>query len=520
MKKARRSTNHVPKRPAENGRSVHSSHSVKTGFADSSTATATARDLEGLREFWQTTAPFDPLRALDSWQTRYELGKHLREQTPRESHAAWKPVADRADPVATLLASNAGREESLVPLRMGRMAVSPFAFLRGACAVMAGDLATTPISGPQVMIDGDAHINNFGLYGTPQRDVVIDINDFDEATIGPWEWDLKRLVASVNVAGRENGLDAEERHSAVMRCVAGYTLNARRLMTLGVLETWSLFAYADADRNEAVLKSVGIQCGNKFRALIKKVLSKARRTHNETLLQKATIRQADGGWRFVADPPILTIVDDSVRQKVIASLVEYGETLPPEYRFMLHRYSVADVCHRVVGVGSVGLRAYLVLLFGNSDTDPLFLQIKEAVAPAHAPYLPAVVARINHEGRRVVGVQRILQSLGDPLLGYTTIDGRHYFVRQMKNLKASMPIEYLTGEPFEFWCWACGVLLARAHARAGDIAKIAGYMGKGETFATALATFAEAYGDQTERDHAALAEAVQTGRVEAIREDE
>ncbi len=482
--------------------------------------TAVPRDLEGLLELWQTTAPYDPARPLDSRETRYEQGQALREQTPREAHASWTPPADRADPVATVLASNVGREESLIPLRMGRMAESPFAFLRGACAVMAGDLAHTPISGPQVVIDGDAHINNFGLYGTPQRDVVFDINDFDEATVGPWEWDLKRLVASVNVAGRENGLDAEERRSAVMRCVGGYSLNAQRLMKLGVLETWSLFAYAELERNEAALKSVGIQIGNKFRAVVKKVLTKARRTHSEALLEKVARRQADGGWRFVEDPPILTSLDDATRKKVIASLTEYGESLPAERGFMLKRYSVADVCHRVVGVGSVGTRAYLVLLFGNGDDDPLFLQVKEAVAPAHAPYLPPLPVRIQHEGFRVIRTQRLLQSLGDPLLGYTTIDGRHYFVRQMKNLKASMPIEFLTGEPFEFWGWTCGVLLARAHARTGDIAKIAGYIGKSDAFATALADFAEAYGDQTERDHAALVEAVRTGRVEAIHEDD
>lgn len=482
--------------------------------------TAAAHPMEGLREFWQTTAPFDPVRALESRETRYEQGQALREQTPRESHATWQPPADRADPVATLLASNVGREESLIPLRMGRMAESPFAFLRGACAVMAGDLARTPISGPQVVIDGDAHINNFGMYGTPQRDVVIDINDFDEATLGPWEWDLKRLVASVNVAGRENGLDADERHSAVLRCVGGYSLNTQRLMKLGILETWSLFAYADLDRNEAALKSVGIEVGNKFRAVAKKVFAKAQRTSSATLLEKVARRQADGGWRFVEEPPILTSLDETTKQKVIASLTEYGETLSPEYRFMLHRYSVADVCHRVVGVGSVGTRAYLVLLFGNGDGDPLFLQVKEAVVPAHAPYLPPLPARIHHEGSRVIRTQRMLQSLGDPLLGYTTIDGRHYFVRQMKNLKASMPIEFLTGEPFEFWGWTCGALLARAHARSGDIAKIAGYIGKSEVFATALADFAESYGDQTERDHAALVEAIRTGRVEAIHEVE
>ncbi len=491
-----------------------------TDLAEEPTKTTSMpRELEVPREYWQTTAPYDPARLLESWETRYERGKALRDQTPREAHANWTPAADRTDPVATVLASNSGREESLIPLRMGRMAESPFAFLRGACAVMAGDLARTPISGLQVVIDGDAHINNFGLYGTPQRDVVIDINDFDEATVGPWEWDLKRLVASVNVAGRDNGLDEAERHSAVMRCVGGYSLNAQRLMKLGVLETWSLFAYAELERNEAVLKSVGIEIGNKFRAVVKKVLSKAQRTHNDTLLAKVARRQADGGWRFVEDPPILTSLDDDTRRKVIASLVEYGETLPSEYRIMLHRYSVADVCHRVVGVGSVGTRAYLVLLFGNGDDDPLFLQVKEAVAPAHAPYLPPVDFRVNHEGSRVVRTQRVLQSLGDPLLGHTTIDGRHFFVRQMKNLKASMPIEFLSGEPFEFWGWTCGALLARAHARTGDIAKIAGYIGKSDTFASALADFAEAYGDQTEHDHGALVEAIRMGHVHAIHDD-
>ena len=478
-----------------------------------------SRGMNGGREFWQTTTPFDPKQTLDSWQTRYEQGKTLREQTPRESHAAWSPAANRTDPVATVLASNAGREEILIPLRMGRMAASPFAFLRGAAAVMAGDLAHTPVSGPQVHMDGDAHINNFGLYGTPQRDVVIDINDFDEATIGPWEWDLKRLVASVNVAGRENGLSAKERGSAVMRCVSGYSMNARRLRKLGILETWSLFAYAELDRNTAALTMLGMKVDNKFRAIVGKVLKKALRTRNDTLLSKVARRQQDGGWRFVEQPPILTSIDEATKQKVIASLVEYAETLPPEFRFMLQRYAVADVCHRVVGVGSVGLRAYLVLLFGNGDNDPLFLQVKEAVTPAHAPYLPSADFRIDHQGRRVITLERCMQSLGDPLLGYTTIDGRHFFVRQMKNLKASMPIEFLTGEPFEFWGWACGALLARTHARTGDIARIAGYIGSSDTFATALVGFAEAYGDQTEQDHAALVAAIGKGRVEALQEE-
>ena len=212
-------------------------------------------------------------------------------------------------------------------------------------------------------------------------------------------------------------------------------------------------------------------------------------------------------------------MDDVTRRKVIAALVEYGEHLAPAYRSMLQRYTVADVAHRVVGVGSVGTRAYLVLCFGNGDIDPLFLQVKEAIVPVHAAYLPPMVMREQHEGRRVVGAQRLLQSLGDPLLGYTKIDGRDYFVRQMKNMKASMPVSLMRGEPFDFWAFLCGALLARSHARCGDAVRIAGYCGDGDTLDRALADFAEAYGDQTERDHAELVKAIKAGRVKAVAEE-
>jgi uncharacterized protein (DUF2252 family) len=477
-----------------------------------------ADDVTGLApEFWQTTdEPYHPLTPLETFEHRFERGKALRVRTPLEAHGEWKASSGRPDPVGILLDGNKGRQEDLVPLRMSRMAASPFAFLRGAAAVMAWDLSKTPISGIQVAIDGDAHINNFGLYGTPQRDVVIDLNDFDEATFGPWEWDLKRLVASVNVAGRENGLSKKERRSAVVKCVGGYALNSRRLMEMGVHDTWSLNAYADLERNAAALKEYGIRIGNKFRAVMRKTLAKARQSTGQTLLGKVARRQTDGGWRFLEAPPVLTRVDNATRDTVTNALIEYAETVPADLRFMLKRYSVADVAHRVVGVGSVGVRAYLVLLFGNGDRDPLFLQVKEALPPAHAPYLPALKTRVSHEGRRVVGAQRLLQALGDPFLGWTTIDGRHYFVRQMKNMKASVPIEFLTGEPFEFWCWACGALLSRAHARTGDAARIAGYIGKSDTFASAMADFAESYGNQTEQDHGALVAAIKKGRVKAL----
>jgi uncharacterized protein (DUF2252 family) len=464
--------------------------------------------LEASREAWQTTAAYDPERYQDPPAVRQKKGAALRKRVPHEAHAPWKAPRQRPSPVDIVVAGNTGRQEQLVPLRMARMSASPFAFLRGAAAVMAWDLSHTPVSGIQVFIDGDAHINNFGLYGTPQRDVVIDVNDFDEATLGPWEWDLKRLVASVNVAGRDNGMSRRERRRAVLGAVRGYRFNIARVSTMGVLEVWSLFAHAERVQNV-------VKIPKKAWALVQKVVAKAKATTNETLLPKVAQRRHDGGWRFVEDPPILTRVDDEMRAKIAASLIEYAEHLSPEYRFMLRRYGLADVAHRVVGVGSVGTRAYLALLFGNGDHDPLFLQVKEATIPAHAPYLPVAPMRGEHQGFRVVAGQRALQALGDPMLGYTTIDGRPYYVRQMKNMKASMPVAFMTGVPFDFWAFGCGMLLARAHARSGDAALIAGYCGDGDTLDRALADFAEAYGDQTERDHAELVQAIKRGRVQS-----
>ncbi len=268
-------------------------------------------DLEAHREFWHTSALYDPHQSLEPAECRYQRGKLLRKRVPRASHADWSPASDRPDPVDTLVATNEGRQADLVPLRMARMAQSPFAFLRGAAAVMAWDLARTTTTGLQTLIDGDAHINNFGLYATPQRDVIVDMNDFDEATLGPWEWDLKRLVASVNVAGRENGLNRRERSAAVVECVSGYNLNLQRLMSHGALPTWSMFAYADLDRrNKAVFKQHNIRIGKSTRAIIQEVLDKAKRTTNESLLAKAAQRQASGSWRFVEEPPVQTRLDD------------------------------------------------------------------------------------------------------------------------------------------------------------------------------------------------------------------
>jgi uncharacterized protein (DUF2252 family) len=447
--------------------------------------------------------------ARSPWPRRREIGRLLRDRTPRESHGNTAAVGNRPDPLNLLAASNQGRQKDLIPLRMGRMSASPFAFLRGAACIMAWDLSKTPSSGINVIIDGNAHLNNFGLYGTPQRDVIFDLNDFDEATVGPWEWDLKRLVASINVAGRENGLNRGERADAVKGAVAAYRANIERLQEMGVLNIWYLHAYPDREHPLFAMDA-------KTNAIFRKTAAKALTQTNAMLLSKIAQRQVDGSWRFKEDPPILRRVTDALRDKIIDGLNLYSHSLPSERSYMLGHYHVVDVAHRIVGVGSVGTRAYLVLLFGNSDEDPLFLQVKEATAPAHGPYLPPLPAGYEHNGKRVVMGQTSLQASSDVMLGVTKIDNRDYFVRQMKNMKASVPVESLSGAPFNDYARACATLLARAHARTSDAAAISGYCGGASALDKAFADWAEAYGDQTEQDHDRLVKAIKSGRVDAI----
>ena len=431
----------------------------------------------------------------------HEQGRSMRETVPRELHGQWKPDDQRVDVLSIIRRRNAGRQKRLIPLRMERMAASPFAFLRGAAAVMAYDLSPTPTMGYNVVLAGDAHLGNFGLYGTPQREVVFDLNDFDETVVGPWEWDLKRLTASANVAGRENGLSTRERRTAVAEVVRGYQDNMARLEHLGTFDTWHLHAFPGRTN---VLRKVPA----KAQAVIEKVLAKALQSDHQGLLPKVAVKDAAGHWRFREDPPILTRVNSARKKALITALERYSLTLTRERRYMLSRYRVSDVAHRVVGIGSVGTRTYLALLMGKDDNDPLFLQIKEALAPAHAPYLPLRRSEIGHDGQRVVTGQRALQSSSDVMLGWTEMDGHEYYVRQMKNLKASIPIEWLTGDAFNFYCWACGALLARAHAKTSEAAVIAGYCGTSKPLRESLADWAEAYGDQTESDHARLRAAV------------
>jgi uncharacterized protein (DUF2252 family) len=438
-------------------------------------------------------------------EERREKGRALRNKLPREAHGNWSRRSNFPGAVEIVMAGNKGRVAEYIPLRLARMAASPFAFYRGAAAVMAHDLSATPVTGINAIIDGDAHINNFGLYGTPQRDVIFDLNDFDEAVIGPWEWDLKRLTASVNVAARENGLNRRERDAAVRQCVTGYRFNLDRLQHLGILETWYLHAYPG--RENPLVK-----VDPKSRAIWAKSTAKAEQQTNEALLNKIA-EKTSKGWRLRDDPPVLTRVDTATRQTIEEALYSYALNLPRERQFMLGRYRIADIAHRIVGVGSVGNRAYLVLLFGNGDNDPLFLQVKEAITPALSPFVNrSKTGEFDHEGKRIVMGQRALQSSTDVMLGWTQIGNKPYFVRQMKNLKGSIPVEWLSGKAFNFYVWACGAILARAHARTSDVTPIAGYCGNSSVLDDALASWAEAYGDQTVLDHAALVRAVKDNR--------
>jgi uncharacterized protein (DUF2252 family) len=442
------------------------------------------------------TTPGEP------WEARAQTGKKLRVHAPREARGDWRPAADRPDPVDLIEASNKGRVAELVPLRMERMAASAFAFLRGAAVVMAWDLSHTPSMGLDVVIDGDCHVDNFGLFGTPQGQVILDLNDFDETTIGPWEWDVKRLCASVNLAGRDNGLSKKERRRAVVEVVDGYRWSMGRLRSLPLIDLWHRHTVPERMDHRQM------RLDKKSAAIIRKSVAKAKASNNAALLENAAEQGTNGRWRIKLDAPVTIAVSAAQYGLIVAALHAYIETLAPERQYMIRRYHVVDIVRRVVGVGSVGLRAYLVLLIGNGDEDGLFLQMKEAGVAAASPYLPVLPKAYKHEGQRVVYGQRLLQAAGDPLLGWTTMEGRPYYVRQMKNFKGAIPTEWLSGQPFNFFAFGYGALLARAHARVGDAAVISGYCGGSDALDEAMADWAEAYGDQTELDHERFVKAI------------
>jgi len=450
---------------------------------------------------------------------RAAAGKAARSAAPRSSHASWEPGPGRGDPIALLERQAASRVPELVPIRYGRMAVSPFAFFRGAAAVMASDLAGTPVSGLRVQACGDAHLSNFGVFGAPDRRLVFDLNDFDESLPGPWEWDVKRLVASFAIAARESGFGRKQRCSLAQAAARAYRDAMRGFAAQGSLDVW----YARLDV-EAVLEE-GEDAPAKELKRARRNLAKARSKDSLRALEKLT-ETVDGEVRFRSEPPLLVPAEElfpgpqaeDLREVLLGVFDLYRDTLPGDRQQLFDRYEFRGIARKVVGVGSVGTRAWVVLLTGEDHGDPLFLQAKEAEASVLEPYVGA--SRFRNHGRRVVEGQRLMQATGDIFLGWCRAAGpdgrrRDFYVRQLWDWKRSVEIERLSPHGFEVYARICGWTLARAHARSGDRVAIASYLGGGDSFDRALADFGEAYADQSERDHAALLEAISSGRLEA-----
>ena len=428
-----------------------------------------------------------------------EAGRALRKKLGRTVHAGFKRSSPASGVISIIKASNAKRVPRLVPLKMGRMAVSPFSFFRGAAPVMAADLAPLPVSGLKVQLCGDAHVRNLGAYAAPDGHLVFDLNDFDETIKGPWEWDLKRLATSIMLAGREAGCKDALCSEAVQSMVRRYREALGELCRMCVLE----LARFEIRREDAP------------RAL-KGVLRKAERMNAARVLGKLTETPMHGLQRFHDRPPVLLHVPHKNAALVIESLKHYRMTLAAGRQMIFDAYTPVDVAFKVVGTGSVGTRDYVVLLFGNGMKDPLFIQVKEALASCYEPYLPEARPP-SHHGRRVAEGQERMQTVTDPFLGWTRIEGRHYLVRQLADHKASLDPEDLKGGVLFDYSMLCGETLAKAHARTGDAAMLSGYCGNSDKLDIAIAAFAQLYADQTERDHAAFLKAVRAGRLTAAR---
>ncbi len=437
-------------------------------------------------------------------------GKALRENAPREQHADFAPAADRPSTVEAIEASNAGRLQHLVPIRLGRMSATPFAFLRGAAGLMAADLATTPTSGIVAQLCGDAHAANFGLYGDARGRLVMDINDFDETVPGPWEWDLKRLAASLVLAARQVGADEHTARQAAFEAVGSYRRTMRTLAKLPALDAWN----AVADEHLLALTDA-----HELAEVLEKVSAKALGNTSARFAAKSTVLTEDGRWRFTAAPPVLSEVSDDLSATVAASLEPYLATVAPELLPLLSRHRVQDVAFRVVGTGSVGTRSYVVLLTDHRDK-ALVLQVKEARPSVLLPHLARAGYPVRelpaHEGQRVVLGQKRMQVVSDTLLGWTTVDGLPYQVRQFRNRKGSVDPAALLPAQLDDYARITGALLARAHAHTADPELIAGYCGRTEALDDAVSAFAVAYADRTEADHADLTAAIRSGRLQAV----
>jgi uncharacterized protein (DUF2252 family) len=451
---------------------------------------------------------------------RAAAGKAARTKASRSSHGEWEPAPGRRDPVSILEEQARSRVPELVPIRHGRMAVSPFTFYRGAAAVMAADLAATPATGLRVQLCGDAHLTNFGVFAAPDRSLIFDLNDFDESLPGPWEWDVKRLAASFEIAARENGLKRREREAVAMGVVREYREAIRGFAAMRYLEIW--YARLGVER---IMEEIEAEEGRQAIKKARKVEAKARAKDSLRALGRLS-EVVDGELRFVGEPPLVVPLDellegkqrDEVEATLLAVLDAYRSSLQVDRRRLLDAYRFRDLARKVVGVGSVGTRAWIVLLTGRDDEDPLVLQAKEAeasVLEAHAGR-----SRYSNHGRRVVEGQRLMQAASDSFLGWcpaTGVDGRKrdFYVRQLWDGKGSIEIEGMGARGMEGYARMCGWTLARAHARSGDAVAIGAYLGSSDSFDSAIAEFSRLYADQNEKDFAALREAIKSGRLPA-----
>jgi len=453
---------------------------------------------------------------------RAAKGKAARAEVPRDSHAVFDPGPDRPDPIALLEEQATTRVPELVPVRYGRMMVSPFTYYRGAALPMAADLATTPVSGLAVQACGDAHLSNFGVFGSAERHLVFDVNDFDETLPGPWEWDVKRLAASLEVAGRGNGFAGKERRAIVAATAASYRQAMRSFAGMTNLEVW--YARADIEELRTQLEP---QLKARQRKQVDQGMAKARTRDSMQEVAKLT-RLVDGRPRIIADPPLIVPVDQltpdemdraSIEAQVAELLGKYRRTLETDRRILIDQFEFCDLARKVVGVGSVGTRCWIALMLGRDTNDPLFLQVKEAEASVLSRYVGA--SRHANQGQRVVAGQRLMQATSDIFLGWQRnpagFDGkaRDFYVRQLRDWKFSVNIESMVPRGMRIYGELCGWTLARAHARSGDRIAIASYLGGADAFDKAISQFAVAYADQNEKDHQSLVDAVASGRITA-----
>ena len=454
---------------------------------------------------------------------RAARGADARAAVPREAHATFDPGPSRPDPIALLAEQATSRVPELVPVRWGRMMVSPFTYYRGAALPMASDLATTPVSGLAVQACGDAHLSNFGIFGSAEHRLVFDVNDFDETLPGPWEWDVKRLAASMEVAARSNGFTGKERRKIVTATVASYRQAMRAFAKMTNLEVW--YAHADTDQLQDQFRS---KMKARQRKLVEKGLAKAHTRDSMEQLGKLTVL-VDGQPRIISDPPLLVPVDELLPDRMERSAFEsqindilskYRRTLETDRRHLLDEYEFTDLARKVVGVGSVGTRCWIALMLGRDQADPLFLQVKEAEESVLSRFVGA--SKFTNEGQRVVAGQRLMQATGDIFLGWQQTKGldgqqRDFYVRQLRDWKFSIDTEAMVPYGMGLYGELCGWTLARAHARSGDRIAIAAYLGGSDVFDQAIRQFADAYADQNERDHQAVIDAVASGRIIAER---